>query len=654
MFFKRVSTSSSRAAATGIGAAVVLHGVFLWSARLLPAPRLDPRNMRGQGGILEIETRPRTAPATPRARLAAKSRPQPAPQSHFAPQSHLMKSPPLQSPRRAAPSTRFQAVPRLARGKAMRPPAFSRATVSRPEKHALPQKPPRQKPPRLASTEKLLIDKSTINKSPRQLPFRRANAASARRPRVDVPAASSTASRIVSAAHSPGQAARFGASESARRARWSKSAPSLRGAPRFLHRARSAAVASQQADELAGEASSKWSPLRHSAAASRRQPRFASRADFNSPGGDLLISPDAAPASTPSNDDSARRRLSHAQMAPDFRSSIRRAKRRLSGNFSMKRTRPTTPDANTAPNANTAPSLGANATNGNARDRKTSGNRPMQRAYRQARAFPDNPFAATSASANGVAGSVGQSQARDSGGSSEQERRALRDTSDAASSSGSKGFAASQNTASNFPVDDVASGDAASGRSERVAATQMDASRGAWSRGVSRAQSQAEEEKGRATSAEPKGGALASDEQSGDEQLRSSARRGQRNRTQRPSNGEAGENEADGGEAGGREAATRESPLAARVFVKARFTSKPSPDYPAEAKRLGQEGVVLLRLKISATGAIKSVVVARSSGHALLDEAALRAAGDWRAVPARRGATAIESSLSVPIRFKLD
>ena len=48
--------------------------------------------------------------------------------------------------------------------------------------------------------------------------------------------------------------------------------------------------------------------------------------------------------------------------------------------------------------------------------------------------------------------------------------------------------------------------------------------------------------------------------------------------------------------------------------------------YPAEAVARGLEGEVRLILKLSASGAIDDVQVAASSGHAVLDNAAIRAA----------------------------
>jgi periplasmic protein TonB len=71
------------------------------------------------------------------------------------------------------------------------------------------------------------------------------------------------------------------------------------------------------------------------------------------------------------------------------------------------------------------------------------------------------------------------------------------------------------------------------------------------------------------------------------------------------------------------------------------------------ARRLRQQGTVLLRVNVGADGAADAVVVARSSGSRWLDQAALEAVRLWRFVPGRRGETAIASQVNVPVTFQL-
>lgn len=83
------------------------------------------------------------------------------------------------------------------------------------------------------------------------------------------------------------------------------------------------------------------------------------------------------------------------------------------------------------------------------------------------------------------------------------------------------------------------------------------------------------------------------------------------------------------------------------------YLHNPAPAYPLQSRRLNEEGRVLLRVLVSAQGIALSVQLNQSSGHARLDEAALEAVRQWRFVPAKRGAEAVECWVLVPILFGL-
>ena len=83
------------------------------------------------------------------------------------------------------------------------------------------------------------------------------------------------------------------------------------------------------------------------------------------------------------------------------------------------------------------------------------------------------------------------------------------------------------------------------------------------------------------------------------------------------------------------------------------YLSNPKPVYPVGSRRLGEEGTVLLRVKVSPGGTPINVEIKRSCGFPRLDEAARLAVEQWRFVPARRGDEAVESWVSVPIVFSL-
>lgn len=99
------------------------------------------------------------------------------------------------------------------------------------------------------------------------------------------------------------------------------------------------------------------------------------------------------------------------------------------------------------------------------------------------------------------------------------------------------------------------------------------------------------------------------------------------------------------------------APPVPAVVTAARFDAdylaNPKPVYPVASRRLGEEGKVLLRVKVSSDGAPLLVEIKQSCGFGRLDEAARAAVLRWRFVPARRGDEAIESWVSVPIVFSL-
>lgn len=94
-------------------------------------------------------------------------------------------------------------------------------------------------------------------------------------------------------------------------------------------------------------------------------------------------------------------------------------------------------------------------------------------------------------------------------------------------------------------------------------------------------------------------------------------------------------------------------PLAAARFD-ADYLQNPKPLYPPMSRRLGEEGKVILRVRVAASGAAQEVEVKQGSGFARLDAAARDAVSRWRFVPARRGDEAVESWVAVPIQFALE
>lgn len=97
---------------------------------------------------------------------------------------------------------------------------------------------------------------------------------------------------------------------------------------------------------------------------------------------------------------------------------------------------------------------------------------------------------------------------------------------------------------------------------------------------------------------------------------------------------------------------------AAEAVSQARFDAdylkNPAPAYPPLARRMGEEGKVILRVSVNPQGAADSVEIRTSSGSPRLDEAAQKTVRNWKFMPAKRGETAMQSWVLVPIIFKLE
>ncbi|MEO5371663.1 MAG: TonB family protein [Magnetococcus sp. DMHC-1] len=85
----------------------------------------------------------------------------------------------------------------------------------------------------------------------------------------------------------------------------------------------------------------------------------------------------------------------------------------------------------------------------------------------------------------------------------------------------------------------------------------------------------------------------------------------------------------------------------------AAYLHNPRPAYPPFARRMGQEGTVVLRVDVSATGGVLNVSVQQSSGFPLLDQAAVEAVQHYRFVPAQRDGGAVQERVMIPLRFRL-
>ena len=83
------------------------------------------------------------------------------------------------------------------------------------------------------------------------------------------------------------------------------------------------------------------------------------------------------------------------------------------------------------------------------------------------------------------------------------------------------------------------------------------------------------------------------------------------------------------------------------------YLQNPAPAYPALARRLGEEGKVVLRVFVEPRGRPGQIEVKAGSGSPRLDQAAQDAVWRWKFVAARRGDEAVGAWVLVPIVFNL-
>ena len=87
----------------------------------------------------------------------------------------------------------------------------------------------------------------------------------------------------------------------------------------------------------------------------------------------------------------------------------------------------------------------------------------------------------------------------------------------------------------------------------------------------------------------------------------------------------------------------------------ARYTVPPQVVYPPMSRRLGEQGLVVLRVMVNSTGAIADATVLRGSGFDRLDKAALDAVRLAQAVPLRRAdGRTVAAWYTAPFHFRLD
>ena len=83
------------------------------------------------------------------------------------------------------------------------------------------------------------------------------------------------------------------------------------------------------------------------------------------------------------------------------------------------------------------------------------------------------------------------------------------------------------------------------------------------------------------------------------------------------------------------------------------YLKNPAPIYPELAREMGWEGVTLLRVFVQSNGNPEEIEVENSSGHKILDDAAVKAVKKWKFKPAGIGNVSFSTWVKIPVRFTL-
>jgi protein TonB len=83
------------------------------------------------------------------------------------------------------------------------------------------------------------------------------------------------------------------------------------------------------------------------------------------------------------------------------------------------------------------------------------------------------------------------------------------------------------------------------------------------------------------------------------------------------------------------------------------YRKNPRPEYPSVARRRGYEGMVIMEVFVDREGRVQDLRLYQTSGHEILDRAAMQAVKGWLFEPATRGGNNIEMWVKVPLSFRL-
>ena len=100
-------------------------------------------------------------------------------------------------------------------------------------------------------------------------------------------------------------------------------------------------------------------------------------------------------------------------------------------------------------------------------------------------------------------------------------------------------------------------------------------------------------------------------------------------------------------------ASEAQAPKQAKVDAPPKPRKTIRPDYPKGARQRGEQGDVVLEIRVGADGLVDYVSVVESCGHSELDEAAVRAAKAAHFTPAKAGGRSVASTARLTLTFRL-
>jgi protein TonB len=101
-------------------------------------------------------------------------------------------------------------------------------------------------------------------------------------------------------------------------------------------------------------------------------------------------------------------------------------------------------------------------------------------------------------------------------------------------------------------------------------------------------------------------------------------------------------------------AKTEQSASAAVQMARPLYLTNSVPKYPRLARKNGYEGTVVLEVLVDEKGNVDDLILLQSSGHTILDKAAISSVKKWLFEPGAIGRKKVKMWVKLPVRFKLN